>query len=62
VVFADLPAWQRRGTGVSWQRVAHRGFDPVRAVGVETTRRRLRVDDELPMKADYAAYVRALLA
>jgi tRNA(His) guanylyltransferase len=62
LVFAKLPAWQRRGTGVSWQRVPHRGFDPIRGQAVETTRRRLRVDDELPMKSAYADYVRTLLA
>lgn len=60
--FNDLPAWQRRGIGVVWEEVAHEAVDPRTGAAVTTTRRALRVRDDLPMRDEYDAFVRALVA
>lgn len=60
--FNEVPAWQRRGVGLSFETVAREGYNPRSGQPTRTTRRRLRVDEELPMKEAYSAYIRALLA
>ncbi len=62
VNFNRLPAWQRRGTGVYWERFEREGWNPKLQAKVTTTRRRVKVDEELTMKNAYAAFVRGLLA
>ncbi|OXM58403.1 tRNA 5'-guanylyltransferase [Amycolatopsis thailandensis] len=61
VNFAEVPAWQRRGVGLYWESFERTGFDPVREIEVSATRRRLRVDRELPMKGEYRAFLGGLL-
>ncbi|MFL5352161.1 tRNA(His) guanylyltransferase Thg1 family protein [Archangium sp.] len=56
--FNELPLWQRRGSGISWERYEKEGVDPRGGQKVLTPRRRLRVDEALPMKEEYDAYVR----
>lgn len=56
-----VPAWQRRGTGLSREEYQREGFNPKTQEKVLTRRRRIRVDDELPMKDAYSAYLRAML-
>ncbi|MBF9134352.1 tRNA 5'-guanylyltransferase [Plantactinospora sp. S1510] len=58
--FAELPAWQRRGVGLWWETHQHAGRDPVRGTEVTSTRRRVRVDRELPMKTDYRELLQRL--
>lgn len=60
VNFNDLPAWQRRGIGLSWESYERAGYDPVRQVEVTAARRRIAVDRELPIKASYREYVEHL--
>lgn len=48
VNFNDAPVWQRHGVGLVWRTVPHTGFNPVSGEHVETTRRRLVVDEDLP--------------
>jgi tRNA(His) 5'-end guanylyltransferase len=60
--FNDLPAWQRRGTGLYREEYEREGFDPKRGVAVAVTRRRVKVDRDLPTGEDYAALLRRLLA
>ncbi|MFI6581370.1 tRNA(His) guanylyltransferase Thg1 family protein [Embleya sp. NPDC050493] len=60
VNFDELPAWQRRGVGVWWERFERTGYDPVREVEVSAVRRRVRVERELPMKDEYRALIAAL--
>lgn len=57
--FNDIPSWQRRGIGLHWQAFSKPGHDP--RTGTETTavRRRLHVNDQLPMKDEYRAMVTA---
>lgn len=50
VNFNDLPAWQRRGIGISWETYAKEGFNPLLRQSVPVARRRLRVDRDLPMR------------
>ena len=59
--FNDLPLWQRRGTGLYWQEYAKSGYNPIRQEAVMTQRRRIKVDETLPMKADYRAFMTQLL-
>jgi tRNA(His) 5'-end guanylyltransferase len=53
VNFNDMPSWQRRGVGLRWETYTKVGFDPIRQVQVEATRRRVAVDRELPMGDEY---------
>lgn len=59
--FNDLPAWQRRGTGIRWETYEKTGFDPKHQRATIATRRRIAVDEDLPMKDAYATYMRDLL-
>lgn len=54
--FNDLPAWHRRGVGVYWE-----PYERQDKSGKTATRRRIKVDVELPMKDAYSAYIRDLL-
>ncbi|HEX8821450.1 MAG TPA: tRNA(His) guanylyltransferase Thg1 family protein [Archangium sp.] len=59
--FNELPLWQRRGTGISWEEYEKEGVDPRSGQKVSTVRRRLRVNESLPMKEEYDAYVLGLM-
>ena len=59
--FNELPLWQRRGTGMYWETYEKAGYDPVRQVEVAAARRRLRIDETLPMKEAYGALIQAIL-
>jgi len=59
--FNDIPSWQRRGISMHWEDYSKPGNDP--RTGAETTaiRRRLKIDDQLPVKDEYHAMVTHLL-
>jgi tRNA(His) 5'-end guanylyltransferase len=59
--FNDLPLWQRRGTGLYWERYERAGYNPQLDQNVVTTRRRIRVDQELPLGDEYAWLIEQLL-
>jgi tRNA(His) 5'-end guanylyltransferase len=59
--FNDLPLWQRRGTGLYWEFYEREGYNPKQDQKVVTTRRRIKVDEELPMGEEYAEFVSRLL-
>ncbi|MGZ3640544.1 MAG: tRNA(His) guanylyltransferase Thg1 family protein [Ktedonobacterales bacterium] len=59
--YNDLPAWQRRGTGLYWQSYEKIGYDPKHEQEVTTQRRRITVDEDLPMKDAYTAFILKLL-
>ncbi len=61
VNFNELPAWQRRGFGLTWGDAAERGPDPCEGGPARAHRRRLRRDFELALGADYEAYVAGLV-
>jgi tRNA(His) guanylyltransferase len=59
--FNNVPLWQRRGTGLYWREVPHIGHDPIRDQPVQTIRRRVHLDGELPLGEDYARLVGLLM-
>jgi tRNA(His) 5'-end guanylyltransferase len=61
VNFNDLPAWQKRGTGVYWERFEKEGFNPKTGETVPAIRRRVKVDRELPLGDELAVLVLSLL-
>ncbi len=58
--FNDLPNWQKRGSGLYWQLFEKEGYNPITNEHVTTTRRRLKIDFDLPMKEAYSAFLRQL--
>jgi len=59
--FTDVPAWQRRGTALYHEHYLKQGFDPVQATHVEVERRRLKLDEALPIKDAFATLIRTTL-
>ncbi|MGI4874496.1 MAG: tRNA(His) guanylyltransferase Thg1 family protein [Janthinobacterium lividum] len=59
--YNDLPAWQKRGVGVYWEDYRKAGLNPHTQQPVETTRRRLVENQELPFGEAYSQFVDALL-
>jgi tRNA(His) 5'-end guanylyltransferase len=55
-----LPAWQRRGIGLRWERFEKNGYDPIKKRSTTTSRRRVCFDYELPARDDYAQYLLTL--
>lgn len=60
--FGGLPLWQKRGVGLYWERYEKVGQNPKTGESVSATRRRIKVDLELPMKEDYSALVHEFVA
>ena len=60
--FNDLPAWQKRGTGLYWTPVEKEGLNPMSGEKTLTKRRRIFVDMELPLKDAYETFLLKLLA
>jgi hypothetical protein len=54
-----VPAWQRRGIGLSWQEYEKQGVDPRTSAETTAIRRRLCLNDDLPVKDEYRALVAA---
>ncbi|MCB2156586.1 tRNA 5'-guanylyltransferase [bacterium] len=55
--FNDLPLWQRRGTGLYFETYAMEGFNPQTEQAVWAERRRVKIDQELPMKDEYSRFI-----
>ena len=51
-----LPSWQRRGAAWSWETYQTTGIDPQRGE-VTAVRRRLKLEESLPLGADYGALI-----
>jgi tRNA(His) guanylyltransferase len=60
--FNELPLWQRRGTGLYWETYEREGYNPKSDQKVQTTRRRIKVDEGLPMGDEYGAFIGRLLS
>jgi tRNA(His) 5'-end guanylyltransferase len=60
--FNDLPLWQRRGVGLYWEEYDRPAENPVTGEKVLARRQRIRRDLELPMKDNYSAFLRKLIA
>lgn len=61
VNFNELPVWQRRGGVARWETFTKTGFNPRTQEEVEVSRRRIVLDDQIPMKEEFGAYINALL-
>jgi tRNA(His) 5'-end guanylyltransferase len=59
--YNNLPAWQKRGVGVYWEEYRKSGLNPVRQEVLETSRRRLTTNLELPLGEPYSEFVQSLL-
>jgi tRNA(His) 5'-end guanylyltransferase len=59
--FNDVPTWQKRGTGVYWETFQKEGFNPKLGQSVTATRRRIKVDRDLPMAEEYGSFVAGFL-
>lgn len=59
--FNDLPTWKRRGVGLYWETYEKEGYNPVQNKTVVATRRRIKVDEELPMKEAYGEFICRLM-
>jgi tRNA(His) 5'-end guanylyltransferase len=55
--FNELPAWQRRGVGLVWERYQKEASNPLTGEKVLAERRRIAVVEELPMKDEYSAWL-----
>jgi len=60
--FNKLPAWERRGVGLYWETYKKTGENPKTGELATATRRRVKVDKELPMKETYDAFIRDRIA
>jgi tRNA(His) guanylyltransferase len=59
--YNDLPLWQRRGTGLYWERYEREGYNPKTNQQVVASRRRIKMDEELPMGEQYARLIETKL-
>ena len=55
--FNELPNWQKRGTGIYWSEIAKPGFNPLSGEAVFARRRRLKMDEALPLGDAYEAFL-----
>jgi tRNA(His) guanylyltransferase len=60
--FNELPIWQRRGVGLYWEDYEKEGYNPIEKQAVVAKRRRLKVDEELPMKDAYTEFLQNLIS
>jgi tRNA(His) 5'-end guanylyltransferase len=60
--FNELPSWQKRGTGLYFEPYHKQGYDPKLGQSVTATRRRVKVDGDLPIGDDYVRFIEARLA
>jgi len=59
--FNDVPAWQKRGSGLYWETYEKKATNPATGAITSATRRRIRRDLELPVRQAYADFIRARL-
>ena len=59
--YNDLPAWQKRGTGLYYQMRDKAGFNPQTHQATVTQRRELAADINLPLGEDYEAFITQLI-
>ena len=60
--FNDIPSWQRRGISLHWEDYRKTGKDPRTGTETIAIRRRLQIDDQLPIKDEYRVMVTQLIS
>jgi len=58
--FDKIPAWQKRGIGIYWEEFQKSGLNPITGQTESALRRRLTVNDELPLREEYARMISTL--
>jgi len=61
VNFNDVPSWQKRGIGIYWEAYEKSATNLKTEEAVTVTRKRLKVDYDLPMKDEYSLFIGSLL-
>ena len=56
-----LPNWQKRGVGLYWETFTKDGFNPLTGQDEVAERRRLKVDEDLPIGDAYTEYIAGIL-
>jgi tRNA(His) guanylyltransferase len=59
--YHNLPSWQKRGVGLYWEEYRKVGFNPLTQQASETARRRLALNQELPLGESYEVFIRTML-
>ncbi|WPQ66348.1 tRNA(His) guanylyltransferase Thg1 family protein [Chitinophaga sancti] len=59
--FNELPDWQKREIGIYWGETEKEGINPVTGQQMTVQRRTLVVNDVLPMRDEYSAFIEKLL-
>jgi tRNA(His) guanylyltransferase len=59
--FNDVPSWQRRGSGIYWLSYEKSGVNRKTGESVQATRRRIKVDDALPLGEGYAEMIHSIM-
>jgi tRNA(His) guanylyltransferase len=59
--FNDLPLWQKRGTGLYREEYEKQATNKLTGEKVYATRRRVKVDYELPMRDEFSEFIEKLL-
>lgn len=61
VQFNELPNWQKRGSGLYWERFDKPGLNPLTGQPTTTVRQRIKRDWDLHMKEAYSQFIADLL-
>lgn len=61
VDYNALPTWHSRGSGLYWETFEKVGYDPVQGIERVGIRRRIKVDEELPDREEYGAFIQKFL-
>jgi tRNA(His) guanylyltransferase len=59
--FNDLPSWQKRGSGLHWERYKKEAQNPKTGETVFADRRRIAITTDLPMRDAYDAFILGLV-
>ena len=59
--FDKLPSWQKRGIGVYWEDYEKPGLNPITGKTQTASRTRLKIDNELPLREEYAQMITGFL-
>ncbi|HEY9753876.1 MAG TPA: tRNA(His) guanylyltransferase Thg1 family protein [Oculatellaceae cyanobacterium] len=60
--FNELPHWQKRGSGLYWEKFEKQGINPKTGQIETALRRRIKRDLELPMRDEFSSFVRGFLS
>lgn len=59
--FNDIPLWQKRGTGLYWEDYEKEAINKLTGEKVTASRRRIKIDYELPMRDEFSDFIKNLL-